>query len=137
MLRRFPRAANTLLCYAFVDTPEKVKKFLVKKVAKSSNDFSEVLVGNPDIGTSSDEDASGFVIEGLTILRNSGCDSAGLATVSSSGNELLVTKYASRGSTSDSIDLIRVNSVKHDDHVTGIGHTRWIAHCGKTDLNSR
>jgi hypothetical protein len=76
MLRRFPRAANTLLCNAFVDTPEKVKKFLVKKVAKSSNDFSEVLVDNPDISTSSDEYASGFVIEGLTILRNRSCDSA-------------------------------------------------------------
>jgi hypothetical protein len=45
-----------------VGTPEKVKKFLVEKVAKSSNDFSEVLVDNPDISTSSDEYASGFVI---------------------------------------------------------------------------
>jgi hypothetical protein len=73
-----------------------VKKFFVEKVAKSLNDFSKELVDNPDIGTSSDEDASGFVSEGLTILRNRGYDSAGLASVSSSGNEFPVTKYASR-----------------------------------------
>jgi hypothetical protein len=63
---RFPCAANATLCGHSRESEE----ILSEKVAESSNDFSEVLMDNPDISTSSDEDASGFVIEGLTILRN-------------------------------------------------------------------
>jgi hypothetical protein len=64
------------------------------------------------------DDAVGFLLEGLTILRNRGYDSAGVASVgvrsdSVAGTDLVVTKYASRDSTCDSIDLVRAHASKH------------------------
>lgn len=88
------------------------------------------------VGVVGSEDASGFLLEGLTILRNRGYDSAGIATVPAEGDEVFITKFASRESTADSIDLLRSNSGKHIGHVVGIGHTRWATHGGKTDLNA-
>ena len=47
-----------------------------------------------------------YLLEGLVILQNRGYDSAGLATLSNKG-EPVTTKYASRGSTSDSIEILK------------------------------
>jgi hypothetical protein len=60
-----------------------------------------------------------FLFTGLTILRNRGYDSVGVATVSEGSDDLYVTKYASRDTTCDSIDLVRNNIGKHVGHFTG------------------
>jgi hypothetical protein len=69
------------------------------------------------------EDAREMLLEGLSILRNRGYDSAGLATIDGDNN-IVVSKFASRGTTADSIDLLRNNSEAHSGHVVGIAHTR-------------
>eukprot|EP00808_Paulinella_micropora_P032029 g49831.t1 len=76
-----------------------------------------------------------LLLEGLGILQNRGYDSTGMSTIEK--GELVTTKFASKGSTSDSLDILaREAPLRHRMGHTGIAHTRWATHGGKTDENA-
>ena len=85
------------------------------------------------IGTGKHTDAREFLLDGLTILKNRGYDSAGIATLPSTGGNLAISKYASDGDKADSIELVSKNS-RHLGHSLGIAHTRWYVLATSKDL---
>lgn len=86
------------------------------------------------IGVVGDTDSVSIIIDGLSILESRGYDSAGVATVSDAGT-IVTTKFAS-GIAPDAIVKLREHINDHVGNRSGVGHTRWATHGGKTDANA-
>jgi hypothetical protein len=70
------------------------------------------------------ENAFDYLMEGLKILQNRGYDSAGICTIGSDTNELIITKFASVSSNNDAIPKLEKTASIHKGNKVGIAHTR-------------
>jgi glucosamine--fructose-6-phosphate aminotransferase (isomerizing) len=86
------------------------------------------------VGYLGNENASTFVIEGLTLLQNRGYDSVGISMIPN--DSLHTIKYASTNAY-NSIELLqeKIKNI-HERSPIAIGHTRWATHGAKTDINA-
>lgn len=106
-----------------------------KFVSTLSDDKKANCCGIAGVIGTKDNDARAFLLEGLTVLKNRGYDSAGIATLSPS-SAMTIAKYASDGDNADGIKLVEKHSTSSIGHHVGIAHTRWATHGGKTDENA-
>lgn len=66
-----------------------------------------------------------ILVEGLKILEARGYDSAGISTIDARG-ELVTTKFASSGSTSNAIQLLEAKSSAHNGNIIGPSQRSFI-----------
>ena len=82
------------------------------------------------VGYVGDKKAQDFLVSGLKRLEYRGYDSAGVATVSDSGEATLIR---AKGKITELEKKIAKD--KRDDHV-GVGHTRWATHGEPSETNA-
>ena len=69
--------------------------------------------------------AVNILVEGLKILEARGYDSAGITTIDQR-NELVTTKFASSGSTSNAIQILESKSSAHNGNVIGKSSSSFL-----------
>ncbi|GAX19814.1 glucosamine--fructose-6-phosphate aminotransferase [Fistulifera solaris] len=76
-----------------------------------------------------------FLLNGLSLLKNRGFDSAGIATMDAQGEHMTITKFASVDHGMNSIELVQTQHPTSVDSM-GIAHTRWATQGARTNENA-